>query len=234
MKILAGEPTGKHGKKAMSLDVGCMIPCNPSSMPGPRHRKFIPNGLALDNGAFSCHVNGRAFDGDLFKRAVAKIGDMELLFVVCPDKVMGGIDSLEFSEMWRPMVEYQRIALAVQDGMHGDDIEPIIDNYQYLFVGGSVSWKWMYAEYWVKWGHARGIPVHIGQTGQLGMLMAAQKIGADSVDSTSWCQNGTWWIVEAFRRNQIMELGLPRDALLEPPKSKRTIDNRWISRKLKH
>lgn len=232
MIILAGEPCGENAKRAMELGCGCMIPCTPTKLPGPRHRKF--QALALDNGAFSCYANGRLFDGDLFKRSVDRVNHhkLNLMFVVCPDKVAGGLDSLDFSEWWRPRVQYSRVALVVQDGIHGDDIEGIIDDYHYLFVGGSVEWKWLYAQYWVKWGHERGVAVHIGQCGQLGMMLAADRIGADSIDSTSWAQHDAWWIVRTYRENKQIELGLSEPPPLSPPKSERTPDLRWSSRKV--
>ena len=241
MKILAGDPNGKNAKKALELGCGSMMVCHETTLPGPRHAKFQANGLALDNGAFSCHAHGRRFDkpaGELFQRAVERASIFNMLFVVCPDKVMAGIDSLDFSEEWRPRIQYPRIALAVQDGMHGDHLEGIIDNYQYLFIGGSVDWKWKNAFYWITWAHAHGLPAHIGQCGQIGMLQTAARYNADSCDSSSWCVNehrerGGFDIVKAYRANAQQELGLPPMPMIVPPLQSRKPDNRWISRKIK-
>lgn len=248
MKILAGDPNGRHRDKALSLGCGCMIPCHLSSLPTPRFRVFEDTGLALDNGAFSCHSTGRPFDGKLFLRSVDRFIEhrLKMLFIVCPDMVMGGSRSIAFSESWRTddrkglalrlrqskALGYDfRLAFVVQDGMHGDHLEDIIHNYQYLFIGGSVGWKWKHAFYWITWAHERGIPAHIGQCGAAGMLQAADRYNADSVDSTSWPQNNSWHIIEGHHRNAQQELGLPPMPMLVPPLEDLPEDTRWTSRR---
>ena len=123
------------------------------------------------------------------------------LFIVCPDIVAGGLESLEFSLSWVDKIAYDKIALVVQDGMTPWDVWPVIDKFQYLFIGGSVDWKWSTAEDWVQFAHASGVPCHIGQCGKLEYLREAKRIGADSVDSTSWPVNNSWHIVIDFLFN---------------------------------
>ena len=58
----------------------------------------------------------------------------------------------------------------------------------------------------MEFAHTNNIPCHIGQCGQLWMLQCADRIGADSVDSTSWVVNKTWWIIEDFYNPRQLEL----------------------------
>ena len=209
MKILAGEPTGKNAKIAISLNVGCMIcTSRKQHLAGERHRKF--NYTAVDNGAFGCFKSGKPFNDLLFLENVKRINQLNLkpLFIVCPDIVAGGLESLEFSLSWRDRIDYDSIAFVVQDGMEFKHIKPIIEEYQYLFVGGSVKWKWATAEGWVKFSHDNGKPCHIGQCGKLWMLRAAKRFKADSVDSTSWVVNKSWHIIREFLDPKQGELNL--------------------------
>ncbi len=207
MKILAGEPNGAAAKIAKSLNVGCMITtCTKKNQAGPRHKDFLFT--AIDNGAFGCWKSGREFNGELFLDNVTRSNKLELnpLFVVCPDIVAGGLESLKFSLSWIDKIEYNKKALVVQDGMRHSDLIPAIDQFQYLFVGGSVSWKWATAENWILFAHNRGLKCHIGQCGQLWMLEAAKRFGADSVDSTSWVVNNSWHIIKEYQNPQQLEL----------------------------
>ncbi len=141
---------------------------------------------------------------------VDKVNEINLkpLFIVCPDIVAGGVDSLEFSLSWRDRINYDKVALVIQDGMSFADVDPIIDKFQYLFIGGSVGWKWANAEGWVNYSHSKGLDCHIGQCGQFWMLKAAKRFGADSVDSTSWVVNKSWHIIEEFLNPKQLELVL--------------------------
>ena len=209
MKILAGNPSGKAAVIAKSLGLGCMIcTSRPQHLASKRYLDF--DFTAVDNGAFGCYKSGKPFNNSLFLENVERVNkfDLKPLFIVCPDIVAGGLKSLDFSMSWRDKINYSKISLVVQDGMTKEDVEPIIKDFQYLFIGGSVSWKWRTAEDWVKFAHSCGIPCHIGQTGQLWMLRAAKRFGADSVDSTSWVVNKTWDIIREFQEPKQREFKL--------------------------
>jgi hypothetical protein len=209
VKILAGNPSGKAAKIAQSLGLGCMI-CTSREQHLASKRYLDFNFTAVDNGAFGCHKSGKPFNTELFLKNVERVNKINLnpLFIVCPDIVAGGLKSLDFSMSWLDKINYSKIALVVQDGMTQEDVRPIIKDFQYLFIGGSVSWKWRTAESWVNFAHDNDTPCHIGQAGQLWMLKAANRFGADSVDSTSWVVNKTWHIIREFQEPQQMELKL--------------------------
>lgn len=199
MILLAGNPEGKKAKIAKDLGLGCMVcTSRPKHLAGPRHGTFPY--LAVDNGAFGCWKSGNQFNGALFLENVRRAKRFNPLFVVCPDIVCGGIASLDFSLWWRPRIDYDRVALVVQDGLWPRDVVPHLRHFRYVFVGGSVKWKWRTLAMWVDMAHSVGLPIHVGQCGQLEMLKTAHKHRVDSVDSTSWVVNSSWHIVKNYQQ----------------------------------
>jgi len=131
-------------------------------------------------------------------------------FIVTPDKVAKGLESLAFSVEWavKLRVAYPdlRQYLAVQDGMTAKDVEPYLSLFNGLFVGGSLSWKYETAEEWVSFAHAHGLPCHIGRVGTWDKIVWAMRIGADSIDSSSWAQNDSWHHIEYAKAQKILEV----------------------------
>lgn len=111
----------------------------------------------LDNGAFSDWRSGRDFDGAAFlSDLISAVAGGELPdFIVCPDRVATGLESLEFSLRWRALCEFvlraRRAAgykvprlrwyFVVQDGITEDDVAAVLPMFDGLFVGGSLAWK---------------------------------------------------------------------------------------------
>jgi hypothetical protein len=159
---------------------------------------------ALDNGAFTCWEKGYPFQGDLFLRTIAKAYacGIELDFIVCPDIVAGGTRSLRYSLDWAigSLQTAPRLALAVQDGMGFQAVTDAImgRNFTHIFVGGTIQWKWEKAEGWISLARANGLKCHIGRCGNLDLLLRAQNLGADSVDSTNFSRHGSWGVIKEF------------------------------------
>ena len=159
---------------------------------------------ALDNGAFGCWRRGFPFMSDNFRKQIsaAHKSGVTLDFITCPDIVAGGERSLQFSMDWATgeLRSAPRLALVVQDGMgeHMVSYQHPEQWFSHIFVGGTKAWKWRTAEAWVKYAHGKGMKCHIGQCGRLEYLREAKRIGADSVDSTSFAVNDSWHIVEEF------------------------------------
>jgi hypothetical protein len=148
----------------------------------PRRRPWF-----FDNGAFLDWRASRPFDGEAFQSALEKVRrfDAPPDFIVVPDIVAGGLDSLAFSLTWRPhLAGIAPLYLAVQDGMTEADVLPHVELFAGLFVGGSVPWKVRTGRHWVDLAHRLGKPCHIGRAGNENKAAWAIKIGADSIDST--------------------------------------------------
>jgi len=166
---------------------------------------------AVDNGAYSCFVNGREWDGDDYERYLSKMlskGTPD--FIVTPDKVAQGLDSFLFSIVWNKRLREAHPSikqyLAVQDGMTPENVERGISIWDGIFVGGSLEWKYRTAEAWVVFAHQHGKPCHIGRVGTWDKIVWAMRIGADSIDSSSWALNNSWHHIEGARAQALLEL----------------------------
>ena len=168
---------------------------------------------ALDNGAYKAYTDNTEFDEDRFLKTVyEKVpkSDMKPDFIVVPDIVGGGKESLGFSLHWynrlRGLSKYNWY-LAVQDGMEIDEVEKVIDKFGGIFVGGTVKWKVKTGEEWVKLAHAHNLPCHIGRVGVFRRIIWARRINADSIDSTSfiWKPNG-FEILDSAKAQTLLEI----------------------------
>lgn len=142
-----------------------------------------------DNGAFGDWRAQRSFNVVQYMRDLRKITYWSHVekpaFIILPDLVARGLESLAFSLDWLEETERAGapIYLAVQDGMTEADLEQLPASITGIFVGGSLEWKLETAAAWIKWAHARGLKVHIGRVGTIDRVRWARSIGADSIDS---------------------------------------------------
>jgi hypothetical protein len=109
-------------------------------------------------------------------------------FIVLPDKVAAGAESLELSLQWsRRLRGVAPLSLVVQDGMEPPEVmNALVDTAAtVLFVGGSLEWKLDTAPQWVRLAHSYGRRCHVGRCGTMVRVRWAREIHADSVDSTT-------------------------------------------------
>ncbi len=71
---------------------------------------------AIDNGAWRCYQKQIPFDERRFERLYEERGK-DADFVVLPDIVCGGLESLRLSEKWIERLPGVRLLLPLQDGM---------------------------------------------------------------------------------------------------------------------
>jgi len=193
MKVYCGSTAGvgmlTYLKKK---DYGLML--NPLSWKYSQNSVFPWQYWALDNGAYKAYTDGMEFDENRFlKTLYEKLPKSEMVpdFIVVPDLVGKGQESLTFSLKWIEKLKglIYNWYLAVQDGMEIDEIEKVIDKFDGIFVGGTVKWKVKTGEYWVKLAHKHSKPCHIGRVGVFRRIVWAKRIGADSIDSTNFVRN---------------------------------------------
>jgi len=217
--------TGDAEKIAMlhKYNMGIMISSTPNKMPP---RTYGKHKCAIDNGAWACHRKGYPFQEDIFLKALSTAykNGITLDFIVCPDLLMGGGDSLDFSLSWATgkLKTANNLSLVVQDGMKPYDIDmtAMINRFTHIFVGGSVDWKWETTEMWREYATSKGKKLHVGGCGTLDKLNYCKKIGVDSVDSTSFVRNNSWHIIEQFYE----EKSLFKSEALEPlPSAKKEV-----------
>jgi hypothetical protein len=141
---------------------------------------------ALDNGAWTAHQQGSPFDVAAFVRAVDALG-AGADFVVAPDIVAGGHESLRMSLAWLPRLLDQapRVLLAVQDGMTPGDVSPHIGGRVGVAVGGSTEWKEATARAWGALAREHGAWCHVLRVNTVRRIRLCQDAGASSFDGSS-------------------------------------------------
>lgn len=160
------------------------------------------SGWFYDNGAFVDFTQRRAFDARRFVRdqwAIANggIGTRSGVvrfpapdFIVLPDLVGGGPKSLTLSMEWENDMGMHWAApryLAVQDGMTQELVAAALDREGQgvagIFVGGTLPWKLLTGDAWVRFAHDRGLLCHVGRVGTPERVAWARAIDVDSIDS---------------------------------------------------
>lgn len=144
---------------------------------------------ALDNGAWTAFQRGEPFDEAAFERAVARLG-ADADWIVVPDIVMGGMESLKFSRTWlarlrnRGGLSNARFMIAVQNGIVPGHVRDLIDPRVGIFVGGDTEWKLATMARWAKFAHARGATCHVGRVNSARRIRLCAAAGVDSFDGS--------------------------------------------------
>lgn len=139
---------------------------------------------ALDNGVFGAWSAGNEWCGDAFYEFLGRYAFWKPWFAVVPDAVG---DCRETERMWgihAPKVSAFDVPLAwvAQDGSTPSDVPKDAD---WIFVGGSTSWKWQNLRIWTDVFER----VHVGRVNSVGLLRQAEECGATSCDGTGWMRS---------------------------------------------
>jgi hypothetical protein len=216
MKIYTGTVAGEKIDKVEKYGLGIMISPSPTFEPrkqwlwedmkdGRKRKRQIF--FAFDNGAYQSYTRGYPFMERYFWEALEKcyaIG-IDMDFIVCPDIVAKGLYSLEYSWKWTDkLITVQHLALALQDGMEPKDItNDILDRFSHLFLGGTVHWKWETLDQWCEFAKDKKKPLHVAKIGTSTKLTSCKSKGVSSVDSTNIARNGSWSVIEIYKRQQL-------------------------------
>ena len=140
----------------------------------------------LDNGAWADHQAGRAFDGDAFERLIDRFG-AGADWIVLPDIVAGGRQSLELSLRWtnRCLSACPLVLIAVQDGMVESDLAHLVGRNAGIFLGGSTAWKLDTMARWGLFCARHGVYYHVARVNTERRVWMAVAAGADSIDGSS-------------------------------------------------
>jgi len=152
-----------------------LTPCNPTPREGMR--------FAIDNGAFSKD----GFKPEPFQALIERLG-CAADFVVLPNIVAGGSESLALSVSWIPKLRGLRsLLLPIQDGMTASDVGMVLrQNVQVgLFLGGSTEFKLREMYGWGMVAHAWKRHYHVGRVNTRRRVRLCAEAGADSIDGTS-------------------------------------------------
>jgi len=143
--------------------------------------------FAIDNGAWKAYRQKIAFNSEAFAGLIERLG-AAADFIVLPDIVAGGIESLAMSVSWIPKLRGLRLLLLpLQDGMTARDVGMVLrQNARVgLFLGGTTDFKLreMYA-----WGMVAATwkrYYHVGRVNTARRIRLCAEAGADSFDGTS-------------------------------------------------
>lgn len=150
-----------------------------------------------DNGAWRDFQAGEAFDEDAYERFLdwlvenilpaGSYGFPVLDWLVLPDRVAGGLDSLALSMRYlnRCLSVAPLVLIAVQDGMEFDDLAPLVGPQVGIFLGGSTEWKLAHMGDWGRFCAERRIHYHVARVNSAKRMFMAIAAGADSIDGSS-------------------------------------------------
>ena len=141
---------------------------------------------AFDNGCYRDWKAEKPFDERSFLADIYQIHGYGNIpdFIVAPDIVAGGVESLDLSCDWAERLDgIAPLYLALQDGMTEADVADRLALFSGVFVGGSLPWKLSTGGAWVRFAHTNGVACHVARVGTGRRVRWAKRIGADSIDS---------------------------------------------------
>lgn len=141
---------------------------------------------AIDNGAWTAHQRGEAFGVAAFEGVISRLG-AGAEFVVVPDIVCGGIESLRLSMAWLPRLEALPgdLLIPVQNGMEPADLRSTVGGRIGIFVGGDTAWKEGTAAAWGALAAERSCWMHVGRVNTARRIRICHAAGARSFDGSS-------------------------------------------------
>lgn len=158
----------------------------------PRLQK-IGMPLALDNG---CYIG---FDEQKFQKMLnmAKIfqGDIDLMWVTCPDVVGDAKATNDLFQEWRDALTGFRVAYCGQDG--AEDLDVPFDDFDCLFIGGTTDWKLSEsARDLITHAKHIGKAIHVGRVNSEKRLRYCYRLGVDSVDGSGYFRYKWWFLAQ--------------------------------------
>ncbi len=142
--------------------------------------------IGADNGQWSERDSDEPFKEDRFLRFLDWLGD-RALFLVLPDIVCGGLESLALSLSWLERLRGHPsvLLIAVQNGMTPAMIAPFLGPRVGIFVGGDTAWKEATAPTWGQLAKDAGCMLHGGRVNTVRRIKIFAEAGAHSIDGTS-------------------------------------------------
>ncbi len=174
--------TGTKRNVQALRDAGWRILLTPDNPRPPERLRF-----GIDNGAWKYRDNPSANTFSEFYELVDRYG-CAADFVVLPDIVGGGMDSLRLSVSWLSRLRnIKQLLLPLQDGQTPEAVGAVLREHRNvgLFLGGTTEYKlrelygWgMVANSWKRW-------YHVGRVNSARRIRLCAEAGATSFDGTS-------------------------------------------------
>lgn len=140
---------------------------------------------AIDNGAWTSYRKGTPWREDLFVRAIDQLGD-GAEFIVTPDIVAGGLESLELTKAWLPRLEcFPLVLLPLQNGMEPDHVRELVGSRVGIFLGGDDEYKLSTMALWGTFSREVGCYYYVGRVNSQKRIHLCAQAGAHSFDGSS-------------------------------------------------
>ena len=139
--------------------------------------------FCIDNGAWSAYKNQTKYEVQPFLELVDAFGQRSD-FVILPDIVGGGIESLDFSLCFLELNTPRKL-IAVQDGMTPNDVRQYLSDSIGIAVGGTTEWKENTLRSWGKLAAECVSYLHVLRVNTRRRLKLCHAAGANSIDGTS-------------------------------------------------
>jgi hypothetical protein len=142
--------------------------------------------FGIDNGAWRAYQTKTQFEESAFEHLVDRLG-CAADFVILPDIVGGGSDSLAFSVSWLPRLRtLKHLLLPIQDGMNAHDVGMVLRQAPRvgLFLGGTTEFKLQQMYAWGMVAHAWNRWFHVGRVNSIRRVRLCAEAGADSFDGS--------------------------------------------------
>ena len=163
---------------------------------------------AIDNGAWGAFQRGGDIDFGAFEALVGEHG-RDADFVVVPDIVCGGVESLRRSEEWLARLDgaCDLLLVPVQNGFEPEDVRAWLGEDVGLFVGGDTEWKLSSLPTWGALALETGCHLHVARVNTKNRIRKCALAGAHSFDGTSATRFGdNAEKIDRWRRQQALTL----------------------------
>ena len=171
--------SAKRRKPVVDMGWRMLVPAHRSSKLAKPDTPY-----AMDSGAWTCYKQGIPFDEKAYMHGIERMGD-GADWVVLPDIVGGGRESLEFSERWIDKVRHiDLLLIAVQDGMDPDEVQTLLDPTIGIFLGGTTEFKIKTMRIWGELARNNDCYYHVGRVNSKRRIRQCQDAGAHSFDGS--------------------------------------------------
>lgn len=183
----------------------------------PTHRWVATAGIEDcigDSGAWHYHNHNLPFDAIAYSRLITWIRPLKPRFVMLPDILGRGDESLELSLKWQRKLRPTGLplALVVQDGMSVTDVQPLLGPDLAICIGGTTDWKLETMAAWCEAAHARGAWAHVLRVNTGIRIRLCDRAGANSFDGSGASMfSDTVPMLDRNRRTQDIEGFLARN-----------------------
>lgn len=183
----------------------------------PQNRGFEHVPFFVDNGEYAAAQNGDEWDSDEWLGLLDRLSQYAYKpdFIVLPDAYNSAEGTIERHREWVPEVLDRGLdpAFVLQPGLDEKMQISLADRLgaKFVFVGGETRWKRAMGSTIVSEAHDRGLKVHIGNPDGEEGLPWAYKIGADSADTSTVCQNQYWHYLERLEEVTLSRGSLKKD-----------------------